>query len=304
MFDLIIIGGGPAGVAAGVYAARKKMKTLLIAGELAGQSVVSADIHNWIGEPSISGLDLTEKLEKHLRSYEGRGLDIKLDWVKSVSKLGPVFQVKTPSETFQTKTILLASGSKRKRLGVKGEDEFDGKGVAWCSICDAPLFADVPVAVVGGGNVALEAVLDLEKYASKVYLLVRGNTLKGDPITQDKISKLSKVEMIYNSVVEEIYGKDMVTGLRCKIGTNSEIKELPLGGVFIEIGAVPNSDLVKGLVKLNFYNEIEIDHQTQASSLPGIWAAGDVSNCLYKQNNISAGDGIRAVLNIYDFLHR
>ena len=298
MYDLIIIGGGPGGVAAGVYAARKKMKTLLITETFGGQSVVSADIQNWIGTKSISGFDLAKALEEHLRAQQGIEI-IENDLVEKVEKKDGGFSIITrQGKTFETKYILLTSGSRRKKLAIPGEKEFDGKGVVYCSICDAPLFGEKTVAVVGGGNSALEAILDLIPYAKKIYLLVRSDKLKGDPVTQDKVKTHPNVEIIFNAAPQEVVGKEFVTAVKYKIG--DEMKELPLDGVFVEIGLDPNSEFVKDLVKLDAYGHVMIDHKTQETSQPGIWAAGDVTDALYKQNNISVGDSVKAVLNIYD----
>ncbi len=308
MYDLIIIGGGPGGVAAGVYAARKKMKTLLITDTFGGQSVVSADVQNWIGTKSISGFDLAKSLEEHLRAQEGIEI-VENDLVEKIEDAhahdahGGGFSVTTrQGKTLETKYILLTSGSRRKKLAIPGEKEFEGKGVVYCSICDAPLFGEKTVAVVGGGNSALEAILDLIPYAKKIYLLVRSDKLKGDPVTQDKIKTHPNVEIIFNAVPQEIVGKEFVTGLKYEDRLRGEdgLQELPLDGVFVEIGLDPNSEFVKGLVKLDAYGHVMIDHKTQETSQPGIWAAGDVTDALYKQNNISVGDSVKAVLNIYD----
>ncbi|HUZ92736.1 MAG TPA: FAD-dependent oxidoreductase [Candidatus Paceibacterota bacterium] len=303
-YQLIIIGGGPGGVAAGIYAARKKIKTLLIADSFGGQSLVSNDVQNWIGTKSISGFDLAQNLEAHLRAQEGIEI-ADGDLVVSVKKTDGGFAVETQKgKTFETKYVLMASGSRRRKLGVPGEKEFDGKGVVYCTTCDAPLFGGKTVAVVGGGNSALEGVIDVLAYASKIYLIVRSEVLKGDPITQEKVKSHPQVEILWNSVVEEIRGKELVTGVRVKNTKTGETKELPLDGVFVEIGLIPNSDAVKDLAKLDAIGEIIIDHKTQESSCPGIWAAGDVSDVLYKQNNISAGDAVKAVLNIYEKLKK
>jgi NADH-dependent peroxiredoxin subunit F len=310
MYDLIIVGGGPGGVAAGIYAARKKIKTLLITDTFGGQSLVSNDIQNWIGTKSISGFDLAKSLEEHLRAQEGMEI-VDGELVSSVVKkdAGGFTVTTNAGKTFDTKYILLTSGSRRKRLGVPGEDQFDGKGVVFCTTCDAPLFGGKTVVVVGGGNSALEGVLDLIPYASKIYLMVRSEVLRGDPTTQEKIKALAtgdspKVEILWNSVIEEIKGDKFVTGIKYKdLKANNgvgESKDLPLDGVFVEIGLIPNSDFVKDLVKLDDYGHVVVDHRTQATSAAGIWAAGDVSDVLYDQNNISVGDSIKAVLNIYD----
>jgi alkyl hydroperoxide reductase subunit F len=301
MYDLIIIGGGPGGVAAGIYAARKKMKTLLITDSFGGQSLNSADIQNWVGTKSLSGYDLAKALEEHLRAQQG--IDIADDdLVTAVTKRddGSFSLATRNGKTYEAKYILLASGSRRKKLGVPGDNELEGHGVVYCTTCDAPLFGGKTVVVVGGGNSALEGVMDLIQYASKIYLMVRSETLKGDPVTQEKIKSHPNVQIMWNTVVQEIRGKDKVEGVRYKNVKTGEEKELALDGVFVEIGLIPNSDFVKDLVKLDAYSEVIVDHKTQETSCPGIWAVGDVTDVLYKQNNISAGDAVKAVLNIYD----
>ncbi len=300
MYDVIIIGGGPGGIAAGVYAARKKMKTLLITDSFGGQSLTSAGIENWIGIKSISGYDLAKMLEEHLRAQQGIEI-VDNDLVSGVTKKDGGFDVVTKGgKTFETKYILMASGSRRKKLGIPGEAEFDGKGVVYCSTCDAPIFGGKTVVVVGGGNSALESVVDLLPYASKIYLMVRSDVMRGDPVTQEKLKSHPQVEILFNAAPQEVIGKDFVTGLRYKDAKTGEQKELALDGVFVEIGLVPNSDFVKDLVTLNEFGHVIVDHKTQQTSCPGIWAAGDVSDVLYDQNNISVGDSIKAVLNIYD----
>jgi alkyl hydroperoxide reductase subunit F len=304
MYDLIIIGGGPGGIAAGVYAARKKIKAVLITDRFGGQSLVSNGIENWIGIKSISGFDLAKSLEEHLRAQAD--IDIMdSDLVATVVKHDDgTFLVTTKNgKTLMAKYILLTSGSRRKRLGVPGEDQFDGKGVVFCTTCDAPLFGGKTVAVVGAGNSALEGVEDLLQYASKIYLVVRSEILRGDPVTQEKVKSHPNVEILWNTVIEEIHGgaeTQLVSGVKYKNVKTGEEKELPLEGVFVEIGLVPNSDFVKDLVQLNEVGHVVVDHKTQQTSCPGIWAAGDVSDVLYDQNNISVGDAIKATLNIYD----
>jgi NADH-dependent peroxiredoxin subunit F len=306
MYDLIIVGGGPGGVAAGIYAARKKMKTLLITDSFGGQSLNSADIQNWIGTKSLSGYDLAKALEEHLRAQEGIDI-VDDDLVTGVAKKGDAgFSVATrDGRSYETKYILLASGSSRKKLSVPGEKELEAHGVVYCTICDAPLFGGKVTAVVGGGNSALEGVMDLVPYASKIYLVVRSDVLKGDPITQEKVKGQPKVEIVWNTVVTEIKGKDVVTGMHLKNAKTGEEKDLPLDGVFVEIGLIPNSGFVKGLVTLDAYGHVVTDPRTQMTSVPGIWAAGDVTDVQYRQNNISVGDAVKATLNIYEhFLKR
>lgn len=303
-YDLIIVGGGPAGVAAGIYAARKKIKTAVIAESFGGQSLVSADVQNWIGTKSISGFDLAQNLEGHLRDQKGIDI-IDSERVGGVEKTTAGFSVKTISgKIFETRYLFVASGSRRKRLGVPGEETHEGRGVAYCSICDAPLFSDKVVAVVGGGNAGLEAVIDLIPYASKIHLIARGDLIKGDAVTFDKIKTNPKIEILLNAQTLEILGKENVSGLKYKDLKTNEEKVLDLGGIFVEIGILPNTEFIKNLVELNPRGEIIVNPKDQTTSCPGIWAAGDVSDVLYKQNNISAGDAIKAVLNIYGEINK
>lgn len=303
LYDTIIMGGGPAGAAAAVYAARKKLKTLVITEDFGGQSVVSAGIQNWIGEENITGLDLAKKLENHVRAQEG--IEVKSPEKVTEAKEGPdcIFEITTDKgDTYRSKTLIITSGARRRRLNVPGGDRFEGKGLAFCSTCDAPLFKDMDVAVVGGGNAALETVIDLFPYAKKISLLLRGEEPKGDPITQEKVKQSSQVNMIQNAEVQEILGNKTVTGLRYKDRKQGEVKELSVGGVFVEIGSVPNSEFIRNLVETNEAGEIVIDHLTAKTSKEGIFAAGDVTNDPYKQNNISAGDGVRAALSAYGYI--
>lgn len=315
-YELTIIGGGPAGVAAGIYAARKKIKTIIIAESFGGQSITSADIQNWVGTKSVSGFDLAQNLEAHLRAQEDieikEGVRVKKiertsakEGMPSEASAKEGFKIMLSNgETIESKYILLTNGSHRKKLGVKGEKELDGHGVAYCSTCDIPLFKNKVVAVVGGGNAGLEGVRDGLPYVSKIYLFVRGEVLRGDPISQDMAKNSDKVEILYNTEITEILGDKEVVGVKIKNSKTNEISELKLDGVFIEIGSEPNSDLVKDIsgISLSKFKEVVVNPKTQQAA-PGIWAAGDVSDVLYKQNNISAGDAIKAVLNIYDALH-
>ena len=301
MYDLIIIGGGPAGAAAAVYAGRKKLKTLLITESFGGQSLVSDNIENWIGTIKVSGFDLAKMLENHVRSQVD--VEVKMpEKAAAVKEISGGFEVTTDKSAYQSKTIIIASGGKRRRLGVPGEEKFEGRGVAYCSTCDAPLFKDKAVAVVGGGNAGLEAVIDLLPYAKYVYLLNRGPELIGDPLTQEEIKKSPKVMVINNVQTREIVGDNFVTGLNYLDSADNQMKALEVGGVFVEIGSVPNSEFLNGLVEMNKAGEVIIDHKTAATSRPGIFAAGDVTDEIYKQNNISAGDAVCAALSAYHYL--
>ncbi len=303
MYDVIIIGGGPAGVAAAVYSLRKKLTTLLITESFGGQSVVSDDIQNWIGEPHISGFDLAQKLEAHVRSF-GNAIDIKMpERVTEIKKIDSDFEIKTDTNAaYQGKTIILAAGARRKKLNIPGEAKFEGRGVVYCSTCDAPLFGGKTVAVVGGGNAGLEAVIDLFPYAQKIYLIVRSDAMKGDVITQEKIQNNKNVEIIYNARSQEILGDKFVSGLKYKDSKSGEEKTIMLDGVFVEIGSMPNSEIARGLVEINALGEIVVNAKHSSTSCPGIFAAGDITDDPYKQNNISAGDAVKAALAAYNYI--
>ncbi|MFH1188378.1 MAG: FAD-dependent oxidoreductase [bacterium] len=304
MYDLIIIGGGPGGIAAGIYAARKKIKTALITKEFGGQSIVSEEIQNWVGEKSISGITLAKKLEEHIRAQEGIDI-IEGTLINHIEKQNDGFRVIThEKKEYITKTVLVTSGSRRRRLGVLGEENFEGRGVVFCATCDAPLFRGRKVAVIGSGNSGLEAVVDLFSYADHIYLFLRSEEMRGDAVTQEKIRKSDKVTIIFNTEIKEVLGEIMVTGIKYKDKKSSEEKIIDVGGIFVEIGSQPNSEFVKHLVDCNEYGEIKVDCKTQRTTCTGIWASGDVSDAFYKQNNISAGDSIKAVLNIKEYLTR
>jgi len=301
MYELVIIGGGPAGVSAGIYAARKQLKAAVITDSFGGQSIASDEIENWIGVKSISGRELAKRMEEHLRAQEG--IEIIKDKVSEVIKEGENFSIKTTGgKEYSTKTILICSGSNRRQLNVPGEEKFIGKGVAFCSTCDAPLFKGKDIAVVGAGNTGLEAAIDLASYVNKIYLIARGDKIKGDEITYNNVLNCGKVEIIFNAEVKEILGDDFVSGLKYMDKTSGEEKAISLQGVFVEIGAAPNSYIVKNLVNLNEQGEIIVNPVNHKTSVQGIWAAGDVADTLYQQNNIAAGDAIRATLNIYSYL--
>ena len=313
LYDVIIIGGGPAGCGAAVYTARKRLRTLLITDSFGGQSIVSDDIQNWIGEAHISGFDLAEKLEKHVRFF-GDAVEIKMPEfvleIKSVKcRIGEDricdFEVKTDKGVYECKSVILALGARRKKLNVSGEEKFSGKGVAYCSTCDAPLFSGKKVAVVGGGNAGLEAVRDLFVYAEEIYLLNRGDSLGGDQVEQEEIKKNSKLkEIILNAETLEIGGDGFVKFIKYKNLKTGDEKTLAIDGIFVEIGSIPNSEIVKNLVDLDEFGQIKIDAKHASTSHPGVFAAGDITDDPYKQNNISAGDGVRAALAAYAYLQR
>ncbi len=303
MYDFIIIGGGPAGAGAAVYAARKKLKTLLITESFGGQSIVSDNIENWIGTVKISGYDLAQAFENHVRAYP-HDVEIKMpEKAVGIKEAEGGFEVETETGgKYIGKMLMIASGGRRRRLGVPGEDKYDGKGVAFCATCDAPLFKGKEVIVVGSGNSALESVVDLFPYASKITLLMRGEEMKGDPATQEHITERGDmVTILKNTEVTEVFGEDFVTGVKIKNNKTGETGEIKAGGLFVEIGSVPNSEIVKDLVELNNFGEIVIDHKLGTTSKSGIFAAGDVTDEVYKQNNISVGNAVIATLSAYNY---
>lgn len=305
MHDLIIIGGGPGGVAAGVYAARKRLKTLLITYEWGGQSTVSEDIQNWIGTVSITGAELAKALREHLEACKADIVEIKQhELVTEIKQSGENFIVLTDAgHAYETKTVLITSGSTRRKLEIPGAAEFENKGITYCASCDGPLFSGKDVVVVGGGNAGFETAAQLLAYAKSVTLLQRGGDYRADPVTVQKVLANPKMHGITNTELVEIKGDKFVTSIIYKDLADGKNKEVSCEGIFVEIGLVPATGYVKNLVELNKYSQIVIDPRTQQTKTAGIWAAGDCTDSLYHQNNIAAGDAVRALEDIYMYLH-
>jgi alkyl hydroperoxide reductase subunit F len=287
-YELIIIGGGPAGSSAAVYAARKQIKTLLLTVDFGGQSIVSDDIQNWIGTPHISGAELAKSLKTHVETYKSDFVEIKeQSLVSQILKLEAGFSVILASgESFSTKALLVTAGSSRRKLEALGADKFEHKGLTYCASCDGPLFSDMDVAVIGGGNAAFETVAQLSAYCKSVTLIHRGDTFKADEITVEKIKSDPKVRII-------------VSGIKILHRDKDQEELLNVSGVFVEIGQISNGGFVKELVEVDAFGKIVIDPWTQKSSTEGIWAAGDITNIRYHQNNIAAGDGVKAIEDAY-----
>jgi alkyl hydroperoxide reductase subunit F len=299
MYDLIIIGGGPAGTAAGVYASRKQLKTLFITSEWGGQSTVSPDIQNWIGSANISGEQLAKDLEGHLRTYADQWVDIKdKTFVTNIEKTETGHKVHFGEDSAETKAILIATGSKRRRLDVPGADEHEHKGLTYCASCDGPIFAGQDVVVVGGGNAAFETAAQLLAYCRSVTLLNRSDSYKADPVTVEKVLAHENMTGITGATPTKVNGDKFVSGL-VYTDTDDVEQELAVTGIFLEIGMIPNTDYVGDAVALDAYGRIEIDPWTQKTATPGIWAAGDCTNIKYHQNNISTGDAVKALEDIY-----
>lgn len=302
MYDLIIIGGGPAGIAAAIYAARKHLRAVLIAEEIGGQSTVSEGIENWIGTPKIHGADLAKSFKTHLDA-------VKNDFVMLATGERATELTKTPEGMFLAKTktgkeftakaVLLASGASRKKLKVPGADTFENKGVTYCASCDGPLFGDMDVAVIGGGNAGFETALQLLAYAKSVTLIHRHQEFKADPITVAKVTAHPNMKVIRHAEITEVMGDQFVTGLKYLDKNSGETKELKVSGLFVEAGVMPNTDFVANLVDLDEVHRVKVDPRNQRTNVEGIWAAGDCTDELYHQNNIAAGDGVKALEDMY-----
>ena len=307
IYDLAIIGGGPAGVAAGVYASRKRLKTVFITDSFIGQSAVSDGIENWIGTIKISGAELAENLKKHLQAYAGDVVDIKEGLrVSGIEKKESHFVIKTNDDinsTFEAKTVLITTGSTRRKLEAEGAKEFDNKGLTYCATCDGPLFADQDVAVIGGGNAAFETSAQLLAYCKSVTLLNRTDQFKADQVTIDKLSKNPKFKIITNAQIDTVIGDKFVNGIVYTNKASDQKITLPVSGIFVEIGLIPNTSFLNGVVELNQIGQIIVDPKNQKTKTEGIWAAGDVTDGLYHQNNIAAGDAVKALEDIFGFIH-
>lgn len=299
MYDLIIVGAGPAGITAGIYAARKKLNFLVMTKDIGGQAGISADIENYTGYQYIAGPDLVKKFKDHMDEFK---MEVKEgEEVVRVEKINGTFRVKTDTETYESKTLIIVTGAKPRTLNVPGEGKFKNRGVTYCATCDAPLFANMDVAVIGGGNSALDATLQLIKIANRIYLININPSFRGDEVMIEKVEKSDKVITLYNTKTLEILGDKMVSGIRLE--KDGEQKILNVQGVFVEIGYVANSDLVANLVELNKRGEVVVDKHCK-TNLPGIFAAGDVSNAPYKQIVVAAGDGAKTTLSAYEYLSK
>jgi alkyl hydroperoxide reductase subunit F len=300
MFDLAIIGGGPAGVAAGVYAARKKLKTVFIAEQIGGQSMDSTDIQNWIGTQHISGMGLAKELEMHLRAYAGDIVDIRLsERAQKVEKSAEGFTITTNKGGYSAQAVLIATGGVRRKLGVPGAAEFENKGLTYCASCDGPLFADQDVVVVGGGNAGFETAAQLLAYCKSVTLISRSDFSRADAATVETVLAHPNMKALQYTMPIEVKGSMFVSSLVVENSQTKEKTELPVSGIFMEIGMIPSTDLVDGLVELDEFKRVKVNAKNQRTNVDGIWAAGDCTDELYHQNNIAAGDAVKALEDIY-----
>ncbi|TSC61137.1 MAG: Alkyl hydroperoxide reductase [Parcubacteria group bacterium Athens0416_74] len=310
MYDLIIIGGGPAGTSAAVYAARKQLKTLFLTTEWGGQSAVSSEIQNWIGTPAIMGADLADALKKHVEAYKGEFLEVISP--AEASKLATFddhVEVTTKDGTVHSgKTAIVATGAQRRKLNVPGAAEHDNKGLTYCASCDGPLFGGMDVAVIGGGNAAFESALQLLAYCKSVTLLNRTDTFRADEISVAAAKSHPNMRIILNAEPTEVLGGPpaggFVSGIKYKDTKSGEVHELPVAGIFVEIGLIPNSGWVGDTLEKNQVGQIKVDPRTLRSSHPRVWAAGDITDGIYHQNNIAAGDAVKALEDVYMFLRK
>jgi NADH-dependent peroxiredoxin subunit F len=299
IYDVIVVGGGPAGMTACVYAARKNLSVLLVSIDIGGQVLMTSEIHNYMGYQYIQGRELMQKFSEQLNSFP---VAIRMpDDVMAVGCEDNIFSVLTKFDaTYKGETLIIASGKRPKTLDIPGEKELTGRGVTYCAICDAPLFRDKVVAVVGGGNSAIWAALDLNKVANKVYLIVR-SMLRAEPIYIEKLLKAERVEILEKYVPIEIKGKNRVEGIELKNSLTGDEKEIGLHGVFIEAGLIPNTGFLREMVKINERNEVIVNCNCETSE-SGIFACGDVTNVFDKQIIIASGEGAKAALAAYRYL--
>ncbi len=303
LYDIIIIGAGPAGMTAGVYAARKKLKTLIISKDIGGQASWSSDIENYLGFSMITGPDLVKKFEDHLDEFkEDLELRISISGIKDIKKKGKNFVITTGDGKSETaKAIIIAGGKVPRMLGITGEKEFLNRGVAYCAYCDGPLFKGKDVAIIGGGNSALDSVLNLCKLVKQIYIINITKELNGDKVMIDKVMGLPHVRVMNNTEAVAIEGEKTVSSIRIKSRDGGLQKDLPVSGVFIEVGSLPATDYLKGLVKLNKHSEIIIDEYNM-TSVAGIFAAGDITTVIEKQIITAAGEGAKAAIQASQYL--
>ena len=280
--------------------ARKRLKTLLIAPEFGGQSIVSDGIENWIGTVKISGIELANNLKKHLLAYAGDTLEVKEgESVSDIKKDGGNFKVVTPREEYLSKTVLIATGSTRRKLEVPGAEEVDNKGLTYCASCDGPLFVGQDVVVIGGGNAAFETSAQLLAYCKSVTLLNRTENFRADEITMNKLKQNPNFKITANAVPLEIKGDNFVKSIVYEDLKTKEKHEIEASGIFVEIGLIPTTYFTKNVLELNKIGQIPVNPMNQQTKVSGVWAAGDCTDGLYHQNNIASGDAIKALEDIY-----
>lgn len=296
MKDLIIVGAGPAGITAAIYAARKMMDFTIITKDIGGQAAISGDIENYLGYQFVTGPELAAKFEQHMKTFK---IDLKEnEAVTSIKRAGGSFSIKTDKSSYEAKTVIIASGKKSRLLNVPGEEEFKNKGVSYCATCDAPIFAGKAVAIIGGGNSAFDAALQLVKIATKVYVINVSAKPIADAVMAQKVASSPNATIMNDTKIIRIKGDKFVNSIT--IETGGRAQELRVEGVFVEIGQIPNTDIID-FVELNKQMEIVVNCDT-STSVPGLFAAGDVTNVPEKQIIIAAGEGSKALLTAFKYL--
>ncbi len=294
-FDVAIIGGGPAGLAAAVYAARGGMKTVIFEKALVGgQITTTADVENYPGfEDNMSGFDIADKMRMQAEKF---GTEIKQENIKSI-KLDHLNKlVETDSNKYNVKSVILATGANPRKLGVQGEAKYTGRGVSYCATCDGALYRDKTVAVVGGGDSAVEEAIFLTKFAKKVYIIHRRDELRAVKLIRQRAFENDKIEIIWDSIVKEVKGGDFIEKVELYNKKTKEISELELDGIFIYVGIIPNNELVKSVVDLDEQGFILTD-ETMGTKIPGLYAAGDVVHKVLRQVVTAASDGATAAFS-------
>lgn len=301
MYDLIIVGAGPAGLSAAIYAVRKKIKTLVLTDASLGQASEAHLVENYLGVEAVSGAELAEKFLAHAKKFEVEikdGIEVEKILVKDGA-----FEVVAIGESFSAKSVIVATGKKYRQLEIPGAKEFEGKGITYCATCDAPLFKNKAVAVVGAGDGGQDAAWQLTKYASQIYLLNKYPELRGaNRQMQEQLKSQPRITILNSCEPLEVKGDKFVTALIVKCAGEESAKEIEVSGIFVEIGSVPASKFLAGVVELNEKEEVKIDSLTNATSRPGIFAAGDITDIPHKQMIIAAGEGAKAALSAYEYL--
>ena len=299
LYDVVVVGAGAAGLTAAIYTCRKKLKTVIISADIGGQTNLTNHIENYPGVDPCTGNAL---MQKFFENATGFGAEFIPGKVSKVTKKDKNFAIELSNgEKYETKSLILAFGKVARSLGIPGEEKFFGRGVSTCATCDAPLYKNKTALVVGGGNSAVEAVIELSNIAKKVYLVHRSEAFRADEISVEKLNALKNVEMFLNTVLTEIKGDKKVSSVTVQDIKNKKTRELPTDGVFTEIGYVVDTSMVAHLVKRNERNEILVNERCE-SNCPGIFGAGDVTQVPYKQTVISAGEGAKAGLQAYNYL--
>ena len=305
MYDLIIIGGGPAGITAGVYAARKRLKTLILTQDIGGQMAWSSDVENYPGFSMISGADLVEKFENHIEQFRDV-LELRLTnkGVTEIDKNKTYFSVKTGEGISEhSRSVIIAGGRVPKSLGIKGEKEFLNRGVSYCAWCDGPIFKNKDIAIIGGGNSALDTAINIERSVKSIVMINPTSELTGDKILIDKVTNAQDIRVLNDTEIISINGDKFVNSITVKPVDKDKPEDLKLSGVFIEIGSIPATDYLKSLLKLNDRGEIVVDKYNM-SSVEGLYAAGDITDIEEKQIVTAAGEGAKAAIMASKYIAR